>query len=182
MEMKKGLPRGEALRGFTLIEILVALGIFVIILVVGSNMFFTILKSSSKTKVLTEVKQNGDYAINVMERMIRNAKEIVENTEATPLRCASEMSKLKITNPSGDTTEFDLTGPRIASNLGNYLTSDAVEIDATQSNRFDCTAGVPGTSPDVVTINFILKQAGTVSRPEEEASVSFQTTVTLRNY
>ncbi|HUS59770.1 MAG TPA: type II secretion system protein [Nevskiaceae bacterium] len=166
--------------GFTLIEILVALGILVIILVVGSNMFFTILKGSSKTKILTEVKQNGGYVINVMERMIRNAKKIET--------CESGMSKLKITNPDDGITTFHCCGSplMIASKSGSLtceqarLTSNKVQVSSSCNDFISCTQAVGG--PPVVTINFTLQQAGTAARPEEEALVNFQTAVTLRNY
>lgn len=158
--------------GFTLVEILVTIGILGIIVVVASNLFFSLLKGSMKTKTLQTVKQNGTYAISVMERMIRNARGIET--------CTSAMKKIKITNPDMRTTEFDLTGPQIASNSGNFLTSNEVKVESSKVNQFDC---VPGNGkPAVVTIQFSLSQAALANRPEEEASVTFQTTVSLRNY
>lgn len=158
--------------GFTLIEVLVVIGIFGILAVIGTGMFFSILKGSTKTRVLAEVKQNGNYAISVMGRMIRNAKEI----ESCP------GSSIRIVNPDEETTQFDLSGPRIASisALGTgYLTSDKVEIDTTETNQFDCI--LSSGSPPVVTIRFTLSQAvGT--RAEETAEVDFKTTVSLRTY
>ena len=54
--------------GFTLVEILVVIGLLAIVVALGSNMFFTTLRGSTKSKTLTIVKQNGDYALSVMER------------------------------------------------------------------------------------------------------------------
>jgi prepilin-type N-terminal cleavage/methylation domain-containing protein len=177
--MKKGLPR--AFGGFTLIEILVALGILAIIVVIVSNMFFTILKSSSKTKVLTEVKQNGNYALNVMARMIRNGRIGVGECGAYP-------DRITITNPDDGITTFHCCGspPMIASKSGSLtceqarLTSDKVQASSSCDDFISCTQTFEG--PPVVTINFTLQQAGTASRPEEEATVNFRMTVTLRNY
>jgi len=39
-----------------------------------------------------------------------------------------------------------------------------------------------GSKPPIVVIDFSLSQAGSSTRPEEQASVDFQTTVSLRNY
>lgn len=172
--------------GFTLIEILIVIGIFGILAFIGTNMFFTILKSSAKTRVLAEVKQNGNYALSVMGRMIRNAKRIEVNSDGDA--CKPSMGKLRIKNSDEGCSEFDLSGSRIASSSANdcitfsprYLTSEEVEIDTSMTNQFECTA-ITG-SPPVITIRFTLSQTGTTTRPEEEATVDFRTTVSLRTY
>lgn len=162
--------------GFTLIEIIVVIGILGIIMVMGSNLFFSILRGSTKTKILQLVKQNGDYTITVMSRMIRNAREISGN-------CQLGMTNLAIQNPDGHETEFSCleigtTNGRIASNSARITSSD-VKVD---SCSFTCVNGEVGVSPAAVTINFTLSQAGVTTRLEEQASVNFQTTISLRNY
>ncbi|MFZ5366307.1 MAG: PilW family protein [Patescibacteria group bacterium] len=159
--------------GFTLVEILVVVFLLGIIVIVGSNLFFSILKGASKAEIEKEVKQNGDYAMNVMERMVRNAQEILQNSDGQT--CESSMNKIKIKNPDGGETEFAFTGTRIASS-GAYLTS---ENTALFSGAFSCDQT---RTPPVVTISFTLSQAGTKERPEEKAQASFSTTVSLRSY
>ncbi len=63
-------------KGFTLIEILMVVFLLGIIVVIGSNLFFSILKGASKAEITKEVKQNGDYALAVMERHLRNASSV----------------------------------------------------------------------------------------------------------
>ncbi|TSC54476.1 MAG: Uncharacterized protein LiPW31_78 [Microgenomates group bacterium LiPW_31] len=166
--------------GFTLIEIIVVVGILGIIMVMGSNLFFSILRGSTKTKILQLVKQNGDYAISVMGRMIRNARSV-----------SGSGSAITIINPDGNTTTFNCCGTSpnflIASESGSLscenarLTNDEVKVDDC-SNVFSIIAGEVGARPDVVTINFTLSQAGATTRLEEQASINFQTTISLRNY
>lgn len=167
-------------KGFTLIELLVSVGVFVIIAVVGSNLFFTILKGSGKTKILTEVKQNGDFAISVMERMIRNARKVSGD-------CTNRMGSLEIENPDGQTTTFEFCGGPdnlVASKSGvmncsdGRLTNNKVRL---VSGTFNCDPG-DKLKPAVVVVDFILSQTGSPSRPEEQATINFRTTVTLRNY
>jgi prepilin-type N-terminal cleavage/methylation domain-containing protein len=62
--------------GFTLIEILVVMGIFGILAVFGTQMLFSIMKGSIKSRSLTVVKENGEYVINMMERAIRDAQTV----------------------------------------------------------------------------------------------------------
>jgi len=169
--------------GFTLIEILIVVGVLGVIVGAGSTMFFSVLRGSTKTKVLQMVKQNGDYAISVMERMIRNARSI-----------SGGGSSITIVNPDGGTTTFNCCGSNpnflIASESGTLrceearITSSEVKVNNC-SNVFEVTPGILGLRPAVVKINFDLsraEQAGVTFRPEEQAVVNFQTTVSLRNY
>jgi len=176
--------------GFTLVEILVVVGILGIIAVVASTIFFTTLRSAGKTKVLTTVKQNGDYTLSVMERLIRGSQEVVTNTDNKI--CESGMNYLKFKRADGSTIEFGCleegaANGRIASNSAR-LTSSKVKVD---SCSFDCScpAVFPNCTaegakfyPKTVTIKFTLSQVGAAVRPEEEATINFQTTVSTRNY
>lgn len=160
--------------GFTLIEILTVVVILAIVAAIGTNMFFTILRGSTKTRVLAEVKQNGGYALNVLERTIRNAKGL-----------SGGGSSITIINPDDTTTIFscqDINGDGINEILldGASLTSDKVNVQG--CSIFTVTEGEAGIRPDMVTIDFTLSQAGIVTRPEEEAVINFKTTVILRNY
>lgn len=161
-------------KGFTLIEILVVIGVLAIIVVVGSTSFFNLLKGSTKTRTASLVKQNGDYALAVMERMIRSGK-IIKNTEVPPQECESGMSKLKISNPDGGETEFSCTDNPISSNSAKLI-SDQITVN---NCLFDCQEG-GYFDPDVVTIDFTLS-TGSPTQPEEFATLNFKTTVVLRN-
>ena len=173
--------------GFTLIELIVMIGILGVIVIAGSGLFLTLLRSSVKTRALVEVKQSGSYAMEVMSRMIRNAQTLVAYEQAGETKvCETNMTKLVIKNPDDGETEFicwlgDPTGGEdnmIASNSSS-LTSRRVKLDAC---RFDCYPGQEGLNPDRVEINFTLSQLGEASRPEEKTDLDFSTEISLRNF
>lgn len=158
--------------GFTLIEMLVAIGLLGILAVIGSQMFFSILKNTAKTQVTIEVKQNGNRALSVMSRMIRNARSI-------ELDSCTTGSSITIVNPDRESTTFSCTGTRIASESAGvhpamYLTSEKVAVKSC-----DITCDLVA-EPNFVTISFTLQATGT--RIEEVAEVDFNTTVSLRTY
>lgn len=162
--------------GFTLIEVLVVFSILAIIFVVASNMFFSILRGTTKTKTMQLVKQNGDYTISLMGRMIRNARSIGTYTSTS----------LPIVNPDGGTTTFSCSdvdsdgNNEIASNSASLISSDVKVVSC--NNVFTVTEGEPDIRPDTVAIEFDLSQVAVSSRPEEQALVKFKTTISLRNY
>ncbi len=165
-------------KGFTLIELLVAMGILGIVGGMSSIILFTTLKSASKSDIMREVKQNGDYSLSVMERMIRNASMV------TP--CPGVANALTVSNPDGQKTTFakqnvavgSITVSKIASNSGSFLTNNNVSLVGDIS--FNCTK--PVSAPAFVSISFTLSQAGTTTRVEEKATVYFHTSVSLRTY
>jgi prepilin-type N-terminal cleavage/methylation domain-containing protein len=59
--------------GFTLIEVLVSVVIIAILGVVIMQSFVTTIKTSAKTEIIKDVKQNGDFVIDIITRKIHNA-------------------------------------------------------------------------------------------------------------
>lgn len=166
-------------KGFTLIELLVATGITLVIIGAVSNLFFASLKGSAKTTVVNEAKQNGDYALSVMERMIRNAIDVTSSCSGGAL------DSLTITNPDGGVTIFACpsgSGVSLASNSA-ALTSDNVRV--LESNcEFNCLRSGEMSSK-VVKIKFSIQQPtaspGVSPRPEDEININFETSILVRN-
>lgn len=174
-------------RGFTLIELLVTIAIIAGLSTVLAQAFFTTTRSNTKVEKLTDVKQNGEYALSIMERMIRNARVLTASctsggTQATP--------SAAIVSPDGITTTFqcllDGSVTRIASvsSMGTeYLTSNAVTLGGTScdtdSLTFYCTSIAEVFKS--LKITFQLSQKGTPVDQFEKASTTFQTTIGIRS-
>ncbi len=154
-------------KGFTLIEILVVIGIFAIIVVVGSMSFFNLFKGSARTKAANLVKQDGEYTMGIMTKMIRNARNISD--------CRLGMNEIEITSPDGRTTTFSCFNNPISSNSAKLINDQLAVSDC----NFDCHEGTHG-EPEAVVINFTLG-TGTSIPLVEQVVVDFETTVVLRN-
>lgn len=154
-------------KGFSLVEMMVVVSILGVIGVIASGFLFTSLQSSGKSEVVKEIRQNGAYAISIIEGLVRSASSI-ENCSA---------SALTINSFDGGQTTFNCDGGRIASN-SSYLTGESVSVSAC---TFSCTSEL-GLPPSV-SISFTVSQPSAESlRAVEKASETFQTVVNLRNY
>ena len=60
-------------RGFTLVELLVSIGLVLIIGTIGTSVIASILRSYNKAHIINEIEQNGSYVLSLMESQIRNA-------------------------------------------------------------------------------------------------------------
>lgn len=168
MEIKK--------TGFTLIEMIVSVAILGTVGLISSRIFFMTLRGAGKADIIREVKQNGDYALTVMERMVRNSIGVTSVCDGTT------GNSLTIKNMDNDQTTFSLTSGQIASQsatpTGNgTLTTNKVMVSGLS---FTCLRTLG--KPDVVNISFSIVQAGTGAGPEDLSSLNFQTTVSLRTY
>lgn len=182
-------PPGGA--GFTLIEILVSVTLIGIIGAISSQVFISGFKSQYKSEIIKEVKQNGDYALSVIERMVRNAADFSPDQ-----LCNQDESTLSIVNPDGYTTIFncDATNYNISSvsatvpgitPTGVLLMSNKVAVPA-GSCRFRIVCPPLPLSPKYVFVSFTLTQAAVTGQPtplpENTASVEYQGTYSLGNY
>ena len=169
--------------GFTFIEILVAAGIIALISGITAQVFLTASRNAAKSDLIRNIKQNGEYSLEIMSRMIQSARSI-------PACTGAPSASFAIENADDGATTFgcvaDGTVTRIASGsaLGSgYLTTAGLTLGgatcAESSITFLCTpnSGLPST----VQINFSLSQPGVPVENYEKATVPFQTTVTMRS-
>jgi prepilin-type N-terminal cleavage/methylation domain-containing protein len=163
------------IRGYSLIEMLVVVFIFSILAIITTQSLVTSLRTTNKTENLGLVRENLDFAMNVMERSIRNAKD---------LDCASSNAfTLNYTDEWGGYVNFtcDNTGDFIASNSARLTSSDIMIVNCpgTPTAIFACTDGSPGV-PDSVTITLIARD--TKNAGAESSQVTTTTKVHLRSY
>ncbi len=70
-------------KGFTLIEILVAVGIFVVVILLAGNIFTLSRQLSTRNSTLAELLQNSRVVIDRMSREIRQAAIVITDISST---------------------------------------------------------------------------------------------------
>jgi prepilin-type N-terminal cleavage/methylation domain-containing protein len=171
-------------KGFTLMEIIISVGILAIVATLLSQVLFTTAHVNNKTEILTDIKQDGNFALDVIGRMVRSAKSID----------ACNAGTLQITNPDNNKTTFKCaTGgnaARIASDSGSpnppYLTGGNVTLSSAGDNNcilsslaFSCAPAVGNKNQ--VTVTFTLGPVGGSGSVYESGSAAFSSTIRMRN-
>lgn len=162
----------KTIKGLTLIELLVSIGLLAIVGGIAAVIFFITIMNASKSDTVREVKQNGDYAISVMERMIRGARTI-----DTP--CLGTSSSITIRSPDNQTTTFLVNASDQVASNSTTLTNNKVKVNP-GGLTFTCTQS-SGKAP-IVSISLSLSQAMASPKVAEMSSINFKTTVSLRTY
>lgn len=161
--------------GFSLVELLIVVVLMGMISVMISEVFIMTIRSHVKSEMIKEIKQSGDYALSVIETMVRNATEI-----SVP-SCNTNVQTFSITNPDGRSTTFDCSSADTIASVGattQALTSERT-IVALCTFRVICPP--EGSGSKYVLVNFTLRQKGDNVALEQQASEEFQTTVVLRS-
>jgi prepilin-type N-terminal cleavage/methylation domain-containing protein len=171
--MKKlPISKNQFRSGYTLVEILIVVFIFAILMVVVVQSLANSFKTTTKSENEITVRENIDYAINIIERNVRNAKTI---------DCPNS-STLNYEDQYGGSASFtcvpsgNING-RIASSSANLTTTD-VYIDCSNA-VFVCDPGGVGINPSV---KILLEGRNANAGGSEQATVVSETTITLRSY
>ena len=168
--------------GFTLIETIVTILLFAILGTIATTILFSVLRGATKSEILKEVKQNGDYVLSILTLKIRNARDIISACDSNP------SDNVTVQNPDSTGTDFSCSA--ISSTISQQqvvapdqpipspasLTNSSVAVSACS---FTCYSS--STAPKRVSIHFTLTQAGSGTSAVDTASQTFQTQVTLRN-
>lgn len=171
--MKKGFSlKRSANEAFSLIEILIGMGLMAVIMAAGVVLLFTSLRTSKKAANVGAAKSEGAYAINAMSQKIRYAQSIVCDTPSA--------GDLTVNFFDRSYTVYSLSGGKITATTppGGAVDLTSAKVSVTGCPLFTCDTSTP---PSAVTICFSVSVAG-VTDVTETGSAAFQTKVGLRNF
>lgn len=160
-------------KGFSIIEMLVVVSIFVVVGILTTRSVSMTLRGSKKSDSTIRVRENLNYSMGVIERQIRNAEKIVACPLTDPLT-------LSYVDFGGILSSFscNLTSPGyVASGAATTrITSNDISVTACS---FTCSQ-INKNNPPIVTVNLTAEDATQTGM--DKASVSTQTEIVVRNY
>jgi prepilin-type N-terminal cleavage/methylation domain-containing protein len=171
--------------GFTLVELLVTMAIFLIVIGAATSIFVSALKGQRKALAIQEILNQTSYSLEYMSRAMRMAqKEVAAPSCLSQNGLNYQLTRggkgIKFRNYSGICQEFFLEGgqlKQLKSGAVESLTSENFEITSLNLNLIG-----PSELDDFqprVTIAFTIKGKG--QKPEEQTEMKVQTTISQRN-
>ena len=162
-------------RGYTLIEMLVVIGVLGSIGTIITGIIFVSLRGAQKSDTLEVIRQNGDAALSQMVKNIRYAKSLDIPSSCIPSTTVSSVTFTAL--DSGQTT-LSCSANTISSNSASLLDTNAVATSTCSFTCFQPTLNDPPT----ITIQFTLTNKVPSNFIERSGSTSFQSSVSMRNF
>lgn len=161
---------GHKIKGFTLMELMVTVGILGMIIVTIMGMFFRSFRGGTKADTIMTLDQNAQMSLSILERFVRNAQSVSVGGGD----CPATSDSLTVESWDGRSTVFSLENGQLASN-GAVISGEAVVIS---DLVFECvrTQGIP----DQVMVRFNAVRTDAGGGAETEAS--YESVINLRNY
>jgi prepilin-type N-terminal cleavage/methylation domain-containing protein len=162
------------MKGFTLIELIVYIGIFAIILVSITGFLWLIVLGNVKESAFQEVQHNGRFALAKITHEIRKAKGI-----NYPILGDVPTDSLSLIMADDSLTVFEIINEKLIITQGSPgisydLTSDQVVVNSLQftNNSYQDTPGIIQTKIEIIHVN-------PSNLKEYQASINLQTSVSL---
>lgn len=159
-------------KGFSIIELIIVVGLLAILmLAISSSMLMSVI-SSNRIRTATKTKQAGNYALDQIQGLIRNSKDI----------SVCNQDSVTVTNQDGTTATIELDGTRLISNLDVFLTPEGTTTST--SALFTClptdTDATTENKTNLIKISFDMRDSAD-SRATENPTLHFETSINLRN-
>ncbi len=181
--------------GFTLVELLAVMIVMVGVATIIGAIISSSLRGSNKTNTVNNVRQNGNYAISQMSKMIEYARSFdgvssdgfnyntncIQATppSPTPTPAPVNYNYIKITSFDNSQIVFScsLSPLTIASNSASIIDQNSISVTACS---FTCSQERITDLP-TIRISFTLAQKTTSNLVENKSSIPFETSVKMRN-
>lgn len=177
-------------RGYTLVELLAATAIIVIVSGLIIGVLYSTLRGGNKTKVTNDVAQNGNFALSVISNTALLAKSVTKVGGVAIPDCSTPQAgtSIEFEQEDGSLVGFscDAGTSSIASSSANVTTylinNDSVKVDPATCS-FTClqSNNNPYSNP-IISASFTVSQRSSTAVLENNASSTFSTSVTMRNY
>lgn len=165
--------------GFTLMEVLVYIGVLILIVTAIFSFLTWSIRSSAKARVMKEASDNARRAMEIMVYEARGAKDIYFPT-STSTQLSLETIHYLPENERTTYVDFYLCGTQLCMKKESQnpiaLTSDRVEVTS-----LNFTPVVTGPIPSVK-IEIAVDYKNPHNRPEYQVSVNLKSAVSLRSY
>ena len=172
--------------GFTLVELMVSLSIFVIVMTIVMGAVLSVVNVNSLAQSKKTAMDNLNFAIESMSRTIRFGTSYhcdVVGTLSTPRDCSAGANSLTLRAVDGSLVTYSLSAGALTRSINGgtalALTSPEVTIQNLSFRVFGSYAyGVDYLQPQVIlTISGL---AGTANKVKTQALFKMQTTVSQR--
>jgi type II secretory pathway pseudopilin PulG len=178
--------------GFTLIEILVVVGVVMVVMISISGVMSGVFNSQNKGEAMDKINQNGSWILNELKKNVLNANSSGENGEDSEdnFYCSETKDKIVIRSvKDGEKTTIscfsDAGGYKIASVSGTevgttvFLFQKNNDLILSNCDNFVTCSTLPSLQLSNVKFNFDL-EAG-IEGLSSETTKNFSIDVTLRN-
>lgn len=176
---KKNIPMG-----FTLIETLVVLSVFSILAILVTSIIIYSLRGSKKSENTYLVRDKLSYAVEIIDRQMRNAKAIIPPGDSLELRCSTldadssvvlkGEKRIDYRDQNGTATYFDCSSS-IASGSAELIDPTKISSTCSFDYRIPCSIGIPPTVTFKISGN-------TIGSSAESGQVTLENTTQLRTY
>ncbi|PJE77100.1 hypothetical protein COV05_00625 [Candidatus Uhrbacteria bacterium CG10_big_fil_rev_8_21_14_0_10_48_16] len=163
-------------KGFTLIELVLYVGIASGILLVSTLFLQTLLESRVKNQTIAEVEQQGLQVMHLIAQTVRNAENITSPT----IGGSAGSLTLDVVNIVDDPTVFYVSGDSIQMTEGAGSTIALTNSHVAASALTFQNLSRPDT-PGIVRVSFILTHVNSSGRQEYEFSKTFYASASLRH-
>lgn len=174
-------------KGFTLIEIMVAVSVFTFVMFISTGSILSIFDANRKSQNLRAVMDNLNYSLEAMTRTIRFGKnyhcDINTGSISVPQDCVNGASSIAVTNSSGLQVIYRLNAGKIErSTNGGASYSSLTSADVTINRMtFWVLGSASYASGDKLQPKVVLVVSGYVGvKPSLQSSFTLQTTISQR--
>lgn len=163
-------------KGFTLIEMMVSVSIFVIVAFIVTTVFITAMQGYRKAQNMKRIMENLNFALDTMSLDVR---------EGTNIKVVGD--SISGTNSSGDKFSYCLSGDTIKScsslscnsTCPDLISSTEIKIEKMEIEKIEQIDPIVGKIP---LYHFFVKGiAGANVKKNEQSGFSIQTTLSQRN-
>lgn len=163
-------------KGFTIIEMIIAVAIFSLLISASSGVFLSSIKAQRQSLATQEILDQTSYLMEYMSRSLRMARKDLTGTctGTAKLNYAFAGQCIKFMNYQDECQHFCLDGTRIKDEVGIYLTSGSLNVSSFEVNLLGAVQPPADTLQPRLTVFLTV-------RGEEQTILKIQTTISQRN-